>query len=105
LAIAREYLGKMKKNQVDTLILGCTHYPLLKPIIKQAMGNGVVLIDSAKEVAWEVKQLLEYTGKNRSATRKGRYRFLVSDEPKHFSQLAKRFLGFAVGNVERSPNV
>ncbi len=105
LAIAREYLGKMKKNKVDTLILGCTHYPLLKPIITEAMGDGVVLVDSAKEVALEVKALLEYTGKGRPGTRNGRYRFLVSDEPKHFSRLAKQFLGFAVGGVQRTPYV
>ncbi len=103
--IAEQYLSKMKKAKVDTLILGCTHYPLLKSVIKKVMGDGVVLIDSAKEVAREVKQLLEYTQKNSLSKRKGQAVFLVSDEPQHFQGLAKRFLGFSIEDVERCSDV
>ena len=99
--IAEEYLGAMKKVKIDTLILGCTHYPLLKPVLKSVMGKGVVLVDSAQEVAREVKQLLEYTQQNKIAKAKPRYEFLVSDEPKHFSRLAKRFLGRAIRDAKR----
>lgn len=103
--IAEEYLSKMKKSKVDTLILGCTHYPLLKPILKKIMGKNVVLVDSAQEVALEVKQLLEVTQKNRLAGKKSPPVFLVSDEPNHFSQMAKRFLGFSIKNVQRCDHV
>ena len=103
--VAQEYLAKMKKAKIDTLILGCTHYPLLKTVLKKIMGNHVVLIDSAQEVAMEVKQLLEVTQKNRIANKKSPPVFLVSDEPKHFSQMAKRFLGFSISNVMRCDHV
>ncbi len=103
--VAQEYLGKMKKTKIDTLILGCTHYPLLKPVLKKIMGKDVVLVDSAQEVALEVKQLLEVTQKNRIANKKSPPVFLVSDEPKHFSQMAKKFLGFSISNVMRCDHV
>lgn len=103
--IAQEYLSPVKEKKVDTLILGCTHYPLLKTVIKKVMGKDVVLVDSAQEVASEVKQLLETTQKNRLLNRKTRPVFLVSDEPKHFSRLARRFLGFPIQNVTRCDHV
>lgn len=103
--IAEEYLNPVKKAKVDTLILGCTHYPLLKGVLKQVMGKDVVLVDSAQEAALEVKQLLEVTQKNRLLNKKSPPVFLVSDEPKHFSRLARRFLGFTIQNVMRSDHV
>ena len=105
LKIAQEYLDPVKKANVDTLILGCTHYPLLKAVLKKVMGKGVVLVDSAQEVALEVKQLLEVTQKNRLLNKKSPPVFLVSDEPKHFSRLAKRFLGFSIDCVHRCDHV
>ena len=60
--VAESYLRPLKKAGVDTLILGCTHYPLLKPVIKKVMGEGVALIDSAKQAACEVKQILAQSG-------------------------------------------
>ncbi len=99
--IAKEYLNKIKRSRADTLILGCTHYPLLQSAIKKIMGPRVELIDSAREIALEVKTFLRKTGKARGGKRKARYRFLVSDEPKHFQQLARRFLGYDIQNVKR----
>ncbi len=104
--IVLKYLKPLKESRVDTLILGCTHYPLLKPLIKKVMGSGVRLIDSAQQVAKEVKQVLEeeYLGrvsKNGSA----HYYFWVSDEPLKFKQLAKRFLGRPLKNVRKVVNV
>ncbi len=104
LEIAHKYLDGMKKNRIDTLILGCTHYPLLKPLLKKAMGKGVMLVDSAQEVAREVKQLLEYTQQNRISKTAPRHEFLVSDEPKHFSKLARKFLGRAIHGAKRVTN-
>lgn len=105
LKIAEEYLSPVRKANVDTLILGCTHYPLLKAVLKKVMGKNVVLVDSAQEIALEVKQLLEVTKKNRLLSKKSPPVFLVSDEPKHFSRLAKRFLGFPIQNVTRCDDV
>jgi len=102
--VARHYLKPLKDAGVDTLILGCTHYPLLKPVIKEVMGENVALIDSAQQVAVEVKKILAAEGqlnKNRS----GRHQFYVSDNPEWFSGLAKRFLGKPLKNVKRVSNV
>ncbi len=103
--VAEEYLEQIKKTNIDTLILGCTHYPLLKQILRQVMGRGVMLVDSAQEVALEVKKLLEYTQQNSVKNKKSRQTFLVSDEPKHFSKLARRFLGFSIKDVMRCDHV
>ena len=98
LDVAKCYLGPLKKAAVDTIILGCTHYPLLKVVIKKAMGSKVVLIDSAKHVAAEVKQILTHNGLLESNHRPNRS-FYVSDGPAWFSGLAKRFLGYPVKKV------
>jgi len=92
LEIAREYLAPLKKAKVDTLILGCTHYPLLKNVIREVMGKNVQLIDSARQVALEVKNILGAEGAL-NERRRGKQRFYVSDNPEWFSGLAKRFLG------------
>lgn len=100
--VAQEYLKKMKANRIDTLILGCTHYPLLKGILQKVMGPSVALIDSAQEVACELQKLLcaqDLLCSGRKA--KGQCRFLVSDEPAHFQRLAKRFLGEDIPTVKK----
>ncbi len=99
--IAQEYLRPFKKARIDTLILGCTHYPLLKPVLRQVMGEGVMLVDSAQSVVEEVKELLQNTNCARQSQSPPARRFLVSDEPRHFHRLAKRFLGFPMKNVKR----
>ncbi|MFA5090786.1 MAG: glutamate racemase [Candidatus Omnitrophota bacterium] len=101
LKVAKEYLKPFKQAGVDTLILGCTHYPLLKPVIKEVMGNKVNLIDSAKQVAIEVKKILAQEG-SLSNGRKGRHAFYVSDNPEWFRGLAKSFLGNPVLNVRKA---
>ncbi len=99
--VAQEYLKDLKSKGVDTLILGCTHYPLLKGILRKVLGPGVTLVDSAQEVAREVKAVLAEQGLTSTAKRRADYRFLVSDDPRHFQKLAKRFLGYNVGTVRR----
>ncbi len=100
LKVAQNYLKPLKNAGVDTVILGCTHYPLLKPVIKKAMGNNVCLIDSAKQVAIEVKKILAAeSALNLSG--KGRHRFFVSDNPEWFSGLAERFLGKKIKNATK----
>ncbi len=100
LDVAKAYLEPLRKAGIDTIILGCTHYPLLKPVIKKVMGGGVNLIDSAKQVATEVKQILTHDGLLASCRRPERS-FYVSDGPGWFSGLAKRFLGHSIKNVTK----
>jgi glutamate racemase len=99
--VAKEYLLPMKKKGIDTLVLGCTHYPLLKSVIRKVMGPSVVLVDSASETAHEVKEMLASLG-IQSPRRKIPFRshqFYVSDLPGQFSELGKRFLGRKLPNV------
>ena len=99
LQVAHEYLKELKQQRVDTLILGCTHYPLLKNVLKKAMGPKVVLVDSAQEVAIDVKRVLNTLGKINPSNKKGQCKFLVSDKPQEFKKIAKRFLGFEIKNL------
>jgi len=103
--VAVEYLAPLKKAGVDTLILGCTHYPLLKSVIRDIMGPSVVLIDSAKQVAIEVKRILAAEGILNSGPRRGKQGFFVSDNPEWFRELAARFLGGPVKSVKKVNNV
>ncbi|MCX5696974.1 MAG: glutamate racemase [Candidatus Omnitrophica bacterium] len=105
LSVARTYLAPLKQARVDTLILGCTHYPLIKPVIARVMGPGVTLIDSAKQVAIEVKKILASEGLLNTNGRKGDHKFYVSDNPEWFSDLAKSFLGRPIKNVRKTSNV
>jgi glutamate racemase len=99
--IAKSYLRPLKEAGVDTLILGCTHYPLLKPVISKVMGSSVELIDSAKQVAIEVKKILLSEGLLSNGL-KGRQSFYVSDNPQWFTGLAKTFLGRAIKDARRT---
>jgi glutamate racemase len=90
--IAEEYLAGMKRIGIDSLILGCTHYPLLKKIIGQVMGKKVKLIDSAQTVAQAVKNLLQEE-KLAKTTGKGECIFFVSDVPEKFISVGQQLLG------------
>jgi glutamate racemase len=90
--IADIYLKPLKEKRVDTLILGCTHYPLLKGIIKKVMGPKVTLVDSAKEVAKEARDILDANGTLNRSKSKGKSRFFVSDEPARFVGVGEYFL-------------
>jgi glutamate racemase len=101
LEVAKNYLKPLKDAGVDTVILGCTHYPLLKPVIKKVLGEKVKLIDSAKQVAMEVKEIL--AGRNMlQKCVKGKAAFYVSDNPEWFTGLAKRFLGKAIKDAHKA---
>ncbi len=99
--IAEEYLSPFKNNGIDTLILGCTHYPLLKPVIQQVLGETVQLIDSARETARVVAKRLAASGALNSKSTDGSHKFYVSDVPDQFAQQARHFLGDAVRNAMR----
>ena len=100
--IARTYITPLKKKGIDILILGCTHYPLLKNAIAKVAGKGIRLIDSAASIARSVKLLLkkeEILNKNRS---KARADFFVTDAPLHFKDMGERFLGKELINVRKT---
>ncbi len=99
--VAKEYLEPLKKKDIDTLILGCTHYPLLRNTIAKVMGKKVFLVDSAREVAMEVKNILNVFKLLQDKARKTNHLYLVSDEPELFKYRAVRFLGTNVKNVRR----
>lgn len=99
--VARDYLKPLKAAKVDTVILGCTHYPLLRSVIQQVMGPSVTLIDSAKQVAVEVKKMLVQEGLSNDGKACGKYKFFVSDNPEWFSELGKKFLERPVGHVQK----
>lgn len=93
LAAAEEYLTPLKEVGVDTLILGCTHYPLLSGVIRYVMGDGVVLVSSAEATANEVyATLLDEDLLNRSQE-PGKHKFISSGEEGLFTELGQRFLG------------
>lgn len=102
--IAREYLEPLRRQRIDTLILGCTHYPLLAGAIQRVLGPQVTLVDSAKQTAIEVRGVLMGNDTVSMRMDRPRYRFFVTDEPTHFSQIGQRFLGQMVGTVERVGN-
>jgi glutamate racemase len=92
-ARAREYLRPLQDAGVDTLILGCTHYPLLSGLLQVVMGPDVVLISSAEEVAKDVYAALRREGLFRQEPGPPRHEFLCSGDPESFLALASRFLG------------
>lgn len=99
--VAQDYLKEVQAAQVDTLILGCTHYPLIAPIIAQIMGPGVTLIDPGRCTALAAKAALEKAGLLRSGT-DGTARYFVSDTPDSFARLSEWFLGeYSGGSVTR----
>ena len=94
------YLGSLKQSGIDTLILGCTHYPLLKKVIRKFMGSNVRLVDSAEETAKEVESALKQgvlTRKNSKAI----HSFFVTDAPDRFIKVGRRFLGEKVESAVR----
>ena len=99
--VAERYLQPLLRQRIDTLILGCTHYPLLASTIQRVMGPDVTLVDSARQTANEVRGVLMGTDTLSDARRKPRYRFFVTDEPTQFNRIGHQFLGQAIGTVER----
>lgn len=91
--IAEVYLKPIQKQKIDTLILGCTHYPLLKPVIQKVLGKKVIIIDSAEETAKLVERRLKLIGIENDRPESIQHDFYVSDIPYHFQEIGERFLG------------
>jgi glutamate racemase len=93
--VAAKYLTSLRGDGIDTLVLGCTHYPLLKPVIAGIMGPQVTLVDSAEAAAAETARLLGASGLLRNAQVPGGEQFYVTDAAQKFRDVAETFLGFA----------
>ena len=103
LAVAHEYLDPLRDEGIDTLILGCTHYPLLSGMIRYVMGEEVVLISSADATATDVYAKLRDDGLLKETDELGAHRFVVSSPEGISSELGMRFLGPEFSNAEHRP--
>jgi glutamate racemase len=98
---AGEYLQPLLDNHIDTLVLGCTHYPLLKDTLRQVLPAEVEMVDSATQTALRVQHLLHQNSTLCSRGRKGSCRFYVTDVPTRFIRVGSAFLGQTLDQVER----
>ncbi len=90
----------LKRAGVDTVILGCTHYPLVRPVLQRALGRGVSIVTSGEAIASEVDARLREAGVARDEDRRGHYSFLATGEPDEFRRLGIRFLQLPIAEVE-----
>ncbi|GAB5046800.1 glutamate racemase [Thermodesulfovibrio sp. TK110] len=96
--VVERYLKDLKNSGIDTLILGCTHYPLLKKTIQKYM-DGIRLVDSAQEIALEVKNLLINQELINKSTKLGLKTFYVTDAPERFKKIGEIFLNYEINNI------
>jgi len=101
LEMARAYCAPLKRAEVDTLILGCTHYPLVAPMLQRILGRDVRLVSGGHAVAAAVQRTLERGGLARSPADEGTYSFLCTGDVDSFYDLGTRFLQMPLGEVER----
>ncbi len=99
-AAVREYAAPLKSAGVDTVILGCTHYPLIRPIFQRVFGRGVTLVFSAEETAREAAETLARKRMENAEGREGSYRFLTTGDPEQFREMGARFLQLPIDEVE-----
>ncbi len=97
----KKYLKPLMEARVDTIILGCTHYPLLEPVIRRIVGPDVTLIDSGKETAKAVQQILKDHQLLNPDSKKGEDQYFVSDSPEAFAKVGSLFLGKPLPGVKR----
>jgi glutamate racemase len=95
------YCEPLREAGVDAVVLGCTHYPLVRPILQRALGRGVRLVSAGEAIANEVEEALAAAGLAREPDRRGGYRFLCSGDPEEFRRLGTRFLQMPLGEVRR----
>jgi len=96
----RRYAEPLKAAGVDTVILGCTHYPLIRPIFQRVFGRDVTVVFSAEETAREVAETLARKRIENDASRHGAYRFLTTGDPESFRTVGARFLQLPIDEVE-----
>jgi glutamate racemase len=101
--VAREYLAPLLAEGIEALVLGCTHYPLLVPLLREVVGEGVALVDSAEETALALERMLRAGGMEAPVGTQAAHRYVVSDDPERFVAVATRFLGERAGTAEVRP--
>ncbi len=99
--VAKDYIRGLKKTKIDTLIMGCTHYPLLKQAIRGVLGSKVHLVDSASATAQEIKSILRQLNLLSSETRKMSADYFVTDHPDRFIRVGSIFLGKKIKHVDK----
>jgi glutamate racemase len=99
--MARAYCAPLKRAEVDTLILGCTHYPLVAPMLQRILGRDIRLVSGGHAVAAAMQRTLERRGLARAPDGEGAYRFLCTGDIDSFRNLGTRFLQMPLGDVER----
>ena len=103
--VAERYLAPLRESGVDTLILGCTHYPIIAPTIASVMGRGVTLIDSGREAAKALARALEEGDLLCDGEEPRKASYFVSDEPESFTGVAELFLGHSVNGATARINI
>jgi len=98
--IAQDYLSDLLQHEIDTLVLGCTHYPILKPMLQKVTGEKIKIIDSAEAVSEEVRKVLSDQGLLNKHPNPKLPKVLVSDLPQKFKSMFERFLGLSIPEVE-----
>lgn len=98
--IAAEYLKPMLDNDLDTLVLGCTHYPLLKPLLQEIVGDQIRLVDSAWAMAGQTAAMLEFENLNNPQNRPPEHHYYVTDVPYRFQAIGEAFLGRNLAEVQ-----
>ena len=101
-SVLREYLKPLLDKGIDTLVLGCTHYPLLVPVLKRMLGTKVRLVDSASTCAAHVKRSLEAGGLLRTSKARPTLEIHLTDFSEQFEALAHRFLGEEFGKIKKA---
>lgn len=99
--VAKRYFEEIKYKGIDALVLGCTHYPLLKKVIARVIGEDVTLIDSAVETSHEIKTILESIGLNREQKGLPLREFYVTDSPERFLRVGEKFLGQKIEHIKK----
>jgi glutamate racemase len=100
--VAERYLADIRAKGIDTLVLGCTHYPLLKTVLAKVMGDGVRLIDSAIETAREIRSILRSSSLLNESAGSVNHEFYVTDAPQKFLYVGERFLGRKIAHIEQT---
>lgn len=99
--VVDEACAPLRRAGVDTVILGCTHYPLVRPMLQRTLGRGVHIVSSGEAIAGEVEAALRDAGIENDPDRRGAYRFLSSGDPERFRAQGTRFLQLPLGEVRR----
>jgi glutamate racemase len=98
--MVRSYCEPLKRAEVDTVILGCTHYPLVRPMLQRVLGREVRLVTAGHAIAATAQRVLDEAGLSKSGNEEGTYRFSCTGDPEAFRELGTRFLQMPLGEVE-----